>query len=222
MRWLVLCGLALVGIGVSACSAPAIAAQPTDGPGCLGVTAEVCVGWLRATMTLDENFLLGAMAHRHDTDVNGRPIGGGFVTIYAKLPGEFDAFVLLLHLRPDDTVQRVESNLLHNLIDARTERSYDASKLYDIVSRLLGRRCPGIGKIELYRFFENSVKPRITQQRQDFSSGINGLHRTLWHAAGVPYCGGVTLAYSHVLEWRGSNEPAAAAKRTQFSSIELQ
>jgi hypothetical protein len=221
MRWLVLYGLAL-GIWAFAYSAAANAAQPADGPGCLGVTAEECVRSLRATMTLNENFLAGAMAHRHDTDVNGRPIGGGFVTVYAKLPGEFDQFVLLLHLAPDDRVQRVESNLLHNLIDAQTERSYDASKLYDIASRLLGRRCPGIGKIELYRFFENSVKPRITQQRQDYSSGLNGLHRILWHAAGVPYCGGVALAYSHVLEWRGSNEPAAAAKRTQFSSIELQ
>jgi len=221
MRWLVLCGLAL-GIAASARSVPTIAAQPADGPGCLGVTAEACVGWLRATMTLDENFLAVAMARRHETDVNGRPIGGGFVTVYAKLPGELDAFVLLLHLRPDDTVQRVESNLLHNLLDAATERVYDESKLYEIVSRLVGRRCPGIRKIDLYRFFENSVKPRVTQQRQDFSSGINGLHRILWHAAGVPYCGGVALAYSHVLEWRGSNEPAAAAKRTQFSSIELQ
>ena len=221
MRWLVLCGLAL-GIGASAYSTPAIAAQPADGPGCLGVTAEECVRWLRATMTIDENFLVGAMAHRHDTDVNGRPIGGGFVTVYAKLPGEFDAFVILLHLQPDDRVQRVESNLLRNLLNAETERFYDASRLYDIVSRLLGRRCPGIRRIELYRFFENSVKPRITQQRQDFASGINGLHRILWHAAGVPYCGGVTLAYSQVLEWRGSKDAEAAAKRTQFSSIELQ
>src|SRR5579864_1339572 len=192
MRWLVLCGLAL-GIAASARSVPTIAAQPADGPGCLGVTAEACVGWLRATMTLDENFLAVAMARRHETDVNGRPIGGGFVTVYAKLPGELDAFVLLLHLRPDDTVQRVESNLLHNLLDAATERVYDESKLYEIVSRLVGRRCPGIRKIDLYRFFENSVKPRVTQQRQEFSSGINGLHRILWHAAGVPYSDAVTL-----------------------------
>jgi len=52
--------------------------------------------------------------------------------------------------------------------------------------------------------------------------GINGLHRILWHAAGVPYRGGVTLAYSQVFEWRGSNDPEAAAKRKQFASIELQ
>src|SRR5437016_6250223 len=124
MRWLRLCGL-LLGLAAGIGPAPANAAGPADGPGCLGVRAEECVRWLRATMTLDENFLAGAMAHRHDTDVNGRPIGGGFVTVYAKLPGELDNFVILLHLRPDDTVRSVESNLLLNAIAYETERFYD-------------------------------------------------------------------------------------------------
>ena len=221
MRWLVLCGLAL-GVAVCVRPAPAIAVQQADGPGCIGVAAEECVRWLRATMTVDENFLAGAMAHRHETDVNGRPIGGGLVTVYARLPGELFNFVILLHLRPDDTVRSVESNLLHDLLTTGTERLYDQSKLYDIVWRLVGRRCPGISKIELYRFFQNSVKPRITRQRQDFSSGLNGLHRIWSRAAGVAYCGGVNLAYTHLLEWRGAEEPAAAAKATEFSSIELQ
>src|SRR5947207_2648624 len=121
MRWLLLCGL-LLGISGGAYPAPAIAAGPAEGPGCVGVVAEECVRWLRATMTLDENFLVGAMAHRHDTDVNGRPIGGGFVTVYAQLPGELFSFVILLHLRPDDTVERVESNLLHDLLTVESER----------------------------------------------------------------------------------------------------
>jgi hypothetical protein len=221
MRWLLLCGLAL-GIAAGAPAAPASATQPTDGPGCLGVTVEECVRGLRATMTIDEHFLAASMAHRHDTDVNGRPIGNGLVTVYAKLPGELGSFVFLLHLRPNDTVQSVESNLLQDLLTARTEQFYDQSKLYDIVWRLVGRRCPGIAKLELYRFFENSVKPRITRQQQDLSTGFYGLHRIVSHAAGVPYCGGVTLAYTHLIEWRGSKDPETAAKRTQFSSIELE
>jgi hypothetical protein len=220
MRWLRLCGL-LFGLAAGALPTPAITANPADGPGCLGVLAEECVRWLRATMTLDENFLANAMAHRHDTDVNGRPIGGGLVTVYAKLPGQLDSFVILLYLRPDDTVLRVESNLRRSLNDARTEQAYDQSALYEIVSRLLGRRCPGISKLDLYRFFENSVKPRIKAERQDFSGGFSGLHRQLSHASGAPYCG-VTFGYTDLLEWRGAKESQAAAKRKNFSSIELQ
>jgi len=221
MRWLRLCCF-LLGLVAGAPATSAIAAVPADGPGCVGVSAEECVRWLRATMVLDERFVADAMARRHQTDVNGRPLGGGLVTVYGRLPQRMEQFVILLHLRPDDTVRSVESNLLLNLIEVRTEEVYDQSALYDIVWRLLGRRCPGIGKIQLYRFFENSVKPRITHRQEDLSSGLSGLHRIVSHAAGVPYCGGVTLSYTNLLQWRGGKNPAAVAKQKQFSSIELQ
>ena len=201
---------------------PAIAATPADGPGCLGVKVEECVRWLRATMAVDERFLAEALAHRHRTDVNGRPLSGGLVTVYGRLPERMEQFVILLHLRPDDTVKSAESNLLINLINVRTAEVYDQSGLYEMVWRLLGRRCGAIGKLDLYRFFENTVKPRITRQQEDLSSGINGLHRVLSHAGGVPYCGGVTFAYTNLFEWRGGKNSAAAAKPKQFTSIELQ
>src|SRR5260370_28260059 len=123
MRWLVRCGL-LLGIAGGPYPVPAIAAELADGPGCIGVMAEECVRWLRATMTLNENFLVGAMAHRHDTDVNGRPIGGGVVTVYAQLPGELYAVVIALHLRPDATGERVRSRLWHDVCSGDTERVY--------------------------------------------------------------------------------------------------
>jgi hypothetical protein len=200
---------------------PALAIGPADGPGCLGVTAEDCVRWLRATMVLDENFVAEAMARRHQVDVNGRPLGSGLVTVNAKLPQRVDQFVILLHLRPDDVVRRVESNLLINLVDARTEPVYDQSGFYDIVWRMLGRRCAGLNKLELYRFFENAVKPRIRQEQQDLSSGLWGLHRLVSHAAGVPYCG-ATFGYTVLTEWRGSAELKAGRNFKEFSSIALQ
>jgi len=221
MRWPLFRRLAIA-LAVGTLSAPAVGAQPGDGPGCIGVAAEECVRWLRATMMLNENSVADSMARRHQTDVNGRPLGGGLVTVYARLPERMEQFVILLHLRPDDTVQRAESNLLYNLIEAHTEPAYDRSELYEIVWRLLGRRCPGVTRIDLYRFFENSVKPRITHQPEDPSGGLSGRHRIASHADGVPYCGGVTLGYTNLLEWRGGTNPAAAVKRTQFSSIELQ
>lgn len=221
MRWLRLCSLVLA---LAACAVPmrAIAVGPADGPGCLGVTAEACVGWLRATMILDERFVAEAMARRHQTDVNGRPLSGGLVTVYGRLPQRMEQFVILLHLRPDDTVRSVESSLLRNLIEVRTEEVYDQSGLYEVVWRLLGNRCPVIAKLDLYRFFENSVKPRITHRQEDLSTGINGLHRLVSHSAAVPYCSGITLSYTNFFQWRGGKNPAAAARPKQFTSIELQ
>lgn len=204
-----------------AARAPASAIGAADGPGCLGVTTSQCISWLRTTMTLDESFLASALAQRHQVDVNGRPLGGGLLTVNAKLPDRVNQFVILLHLRPDDTVARVELNLLGNLLRARTEPVYDQSGFYDIVWRLLGRRCPGMTRLDLYRFFENQMKPRITEQRQDFAGGLLGMHRVVSHAAGVPYCG-VTFGYTNMLEWHGSGDPRAANRVKDFSSIELQ
>src|SRR5690349_6115770 len=122
MRWLRLSYLLL-----SLMATPAIAAGPADGPGCLGVTAEECVRWLRATMVLDERFLADALARRHQTDVNGRPLSGGLVTVYGRLPEPMEQFVILLRLRPDDIVKSAESNLLLDLINVHTAEVYDQS-----------------------------------------------------------------------------------------------
>ena len=205
-------------IGAAPVSASAVG--PADGPGCLGVPVDQCVAWLRATMQLDESFLADAMARRHQVDVNGRPLGGGLVTVNAKLPDRVNQFVILLHLRPDDTVGSVESNLLGDLLTARTEPVYDQSAFYDIVWRLVGRRCAGVTKPDLYRFFENAVKPRVTQERQDFSAGLFGMHRVISHATGVPYCG-ISFAYTNLLEWHGGKDLRAAQKLKDFSYIEL-
>jgi len=220
MRWLRLCGVACV---LVACfrPGPAGAVEPADGPGCLGVTVAECVGWLRATMTLDEGFLADAMARRHEVDVNGRPLGSGLVVVNGKLPERPGQFVILLHLGLGDIVKRVESNLTTRLTDARTEAAYDQSGLYQIVWRLLGRRCAGIVKLDLYRFFENSVKPRIRQEQQDLSKGLWGMHRLVSHASGVPYCG-VRFGYTGLTEWRGSADIRSARNPKEFSSIQLE
>ncbi len=208
---------------VAAClpGAPAMAVGPGDGPGCLGVAVVECVAWLRATMTLDENLLAQAMARRHEVDVNGQPLGSGLVIVNGKLPERPEQFVLLLRLGPGDTVRRVEANLTVRLTDARTEAVYDQSGFYEIVWRVLGRRCPGIAKLDLYRFFENSVKPRIRQEQQDLSKGLWGVHRLISHAAGVPYCG-VSFGYTGVTEWRGSSDIRSGRNFTDFAFIELE
>ncbi|MGD9614235.1 MAG: hypothetical protein AB7H90_11420 [Alphaproteobacteria bacterium] len=200
---------------------PARAVGPGNGPGCLGVAVTECVAWLRMTMTLDENFLAQAMARRHEVDVNGQPLGRGLVVVNGRLPERPEQFVLLLHLGTGDTVRRVESNLTIRLTDARTEAVYDQSGFYEIVWRVLGRRCPGIAKLDLYRFFENSVKPRIRQEQQDLSKGLWGVHRLISHAAGVPYCG-VSFGYTGMTEWRGSSDIRSGRNFRDFAFIALE
>ena len=220
MRWLRLGGAVCI-LAAFLRPGPAAAVGPADGPGCLGVTVAECVQWLRATMTLDESFLAGAMASRYQVDVNGRPLGSGLVAVNGKVPERPEQFVILLHLGPGDIVRRVESNLTTRLTDARTEPVYDQSGLYQIVWRLLGRRCAGITRLDLYRFFENSVKPLIRQEQKDLSKGLWGVHRLHSRAAGVPYCG-VRFGYTGLTEWRGSADIRSGRNFKEFSSIELE
>jgi hypothetical protein len=173
-------------------------------------------------MRLDEGFVAAAMARRHRVDVNGRPLGGaGILSLSGRLPGQIETTLVVLHVAPDDMVTLAEARLLRNLAAAQTEDEYDRSGLYELSARLLGRRCPNLVKLELYRFFENSVKPRIATERQDLSSGLQGLHRLQMHSPPLSYCN-ASFTYSQQIEWRGSADPLAAANVTGHASIALQ
>src|SRR3989442_2440792 len=220
MRWVAICAVLIL---LAACATPPgakLVANPAEGPGCLGVPAETCVRWLQATMALDEGFIPAALARRHRVDVNGRPLDGGLITLTGKVPGRLEPMVILIRLRPDDTVESVEASLPANLIMARTEDVYDQSGLYEIVARLLGYRCPGLARLDLYRFFENALKPRLVAQRPDVSAGLFGLHKLTSRAADVPYCG-ASFSYTNYTEWHGSAEIGAGRNYTGYSSIEL-
>ena len=213
--------IAMLLVGAAATPAPAqTAPNPSDGPGCLGVTAEACVQWLQATMRLDPGLTAGALARRHRVDVNGRRLGQDLVSLSGRLPGRTETLVLLVRLNPDDTVAGVESNLMRDLIPSVTETAYDQSGVYDIVVRILGRRCPSLTRIDLYRFIENVVKPRIKTDRRDLSAGLLGRHRQTARAADLPYCG-AHLTYTTYIEWTGANNMEAGRNVAGYWSIEV-
>jgi hypothetical protein len=224
MRWLPICGVVAA---LAAFLTPPAAAQsatapnPLDGPGCLGVPAEACVRWLQATMRLDEGLIPAALARRHRVDVNGRPLGGGgLVSLSGRLPGRTETLVMLVRLNPDDTVASVESSLMRDLIPAATEAAYDQSGVYDMVARILGHRCPALTRLDLYRFIENAVKPRIKSERRDLSAGLLGRHRLTARAADLGYCG-ARFTYTTYVEWTGANSMEAGRNVAGYWSIEV-
>ena len=223
-RALLICALLVTLAGGAAQAQNKIVPNLAEGPGCLGVAAETCVNWLRSTMNLDEGLIAAAMARRHRVDVNGKPLGAGLVSLSGKLPGHLEPMLIVLHLNPDDTVASAEASLLQNLFAAQTEADYDRSALYDMTARLLGRRCPGLVKLELYRFFENSVKPRIVAQKEDQPGRANGAQRVTLRAAGVPYCT-ASFTYVQQVDVRGSGQGKTGkgvSGASSYAAIELQ
>ncbi len=179
--------VAAMAVASASASAQQPVADPAQGPGCLGTPLTACIAWLRASMQLDEGRIASALSRSHWTDVNGKPFGAGLVDLSGRLPGRTQTQIMLLRLAPDNTVASVEASLLGDLIPARAAEAYDQSGVYDIVARILGRRCPGLERLALYRFIENAVKPRIKMERRDLSAGLLGRHRLTARATEVPY-----------------------------------
>ena len=221
MRWLAIGGFVTALAAASASATPQQpAADAAQGPGCLRQKVEACVQSLRASMQLDEGRLASALSRRHMTDVNGRPFGAGLVNISGRIPGRTQTQVMLLRLAADDTVASVEASLLGDLIPARAAEAYDQSGVYDIVARILGRRCPGLERLALYRFIENAMKPRIKMERRDLSAGLLGRHRLTARAADVPWCG-AHFTYTTFVEWTGANNMESGRNPAGYWSIEV-
>lgn len=195
-------------------------AQAPPSAGCVGATVTACVAGLRTSMVLDEGLLANALAQRRKTDVNGRPIGGG-MTIFARLPDRPDPVPIALTLTPDDRVATAAARLLHDPRLARTEQDYAETGLYELALRLAGNRCPDPAPLALYRFFENSVKPRLHTSREDLRGAFAGGHREVSVAERVPYCG-IAVTFIGVRTWSGADDSHFSQKVSRTEMIRFE
>jgi hypothetical protein len=195
-------------------------AQAPPATGCVGAPVDSCIAQLRASMKLEEGLLAGSLAERHHVDVNGRPLGG-IVTIIARLPGSTTPVNVILNLSSGDRVGAAAGTLLRDPRAARTEADYAATGLYDIALRLGGERCPDRTPLALYRFFENTVKPRIRVSREDVRGAYSGGHREIAAAERVPYCG-IHLTYIGLRQWSGPDDPAFASRASETDTIRFE
>ena len=213
---------ALVVVGLAG-AAPVAAQTPAPAPAaCLGGKAEPCVAALRGALTLDEEFIAASLERRHQVDVNGRSLGGGLMTVSGRLRGRREPLLVALHLSPDDTVRSVEAALPNDPVEARTEQEYADTGLYQMLSPLIGARCPEMATpLALYQFFENVVKPRMVTAREDAKGGLFGGHTVRTGADGVPFCG-VRFTVRRTLEWRGAADPHYARNPSGHFAIKLE
>jgi hypothetical protein len=197
------------------------AAVAVSGRGCVGRSVETCVGSLTASLSIDKGLLTSTLAERGRTDVSGSPIPARPIVVAGGLPGREERLVILLHPSADGTIAGAEATLLDDPTLARTEQDYDRTGLYEVVSRLLGRRCPQADRIQVYRFFENSVKPRIVTERAHGKRGIFAARNTvLSRAAKIPFCG-VRFSFAKLVTWKGTADATELRKFVTVSTIRL-
>jgi len=215
--------VATAGQGVAASSnPPAPAVSPEDAhAGCIHTDLRRCMISLGSAFWFEMNLVTRQIARRNELDVNGRTAHRDIV-IDAKPPRSLEMFGLTLTLAtpaPNDEVVKVALTLPHDPELAHTAAEYDRTLLYDVVSVVLGSRCPSLDRMTLYRFYENSLKP-LEVPRID--TRTEGLYYWLkWHVdtAQVPFCGAMFSVHRDS-DWQGPRlGPAKAYEKIEERAI---
>jgi hypothetical protein len=172
--------------------------------GCLQTELRLCMISLGAALMFDMNRVAEAIAKRNETDVNGKPVRRT-IDIAASAPGHHELVGIVLTLAspaPNDTVVKAELLLPADPDFAHTQAEYDKTYLYDVLVPLLGKRCPGLDRMTLYRFFENTLKPRETRKVDAQKPGVASHIVATTEAANVPFCGARFSLHKRA-EWNG-------------------
>ena len=180
--------------------------------GCLHTELRACMISLGSAFWFNMDLAAAQIAKRNELDVNGRTVHRR-IDIAAKVPGHTEMIDLTLTLAspaPNDQVVSVAVALPDNPDLARTASEYDKTYLYDVASAVLGARCPNLDRLALYRFYENSIKPREAVKVESERHGSFAQSKRTIDTPKMPFCGAMFSLHS-VVEWYG---PPDAPSRT--------
>jgi hypothetical protein len=213
--------LAGIGHGVAASAGPGYTAEEASA-GCYHTDLRVCVISLGAAFWFDMRTVAAQIAKRNELDVNGRTAHRK-ITIDARPPGQTDVIGISLTLAstaPNDRVEKIELDLPGNPELAHTASEYDGTRLYDVVSVVLGSHCPGLDRLALYRFYENSIKPREVVKTSVQKYGIFHYTRQSVDTEAQPFCGAMFSLHA-TTEFNGTPDmPNRSPKTLSFITIE--
>jgi hypothetical protein len=195
-----------LGAGWAVAASPSPAVSPEDKhAGCLHNDLRPCMIALGSTLFFDMNPVAAEIAKRNELDVNGRTAHRK-ILINGTFPGHREAIVITLTLgspAPNDTVVKTEVLLPRDPEIAHTPSEYDATYLYDVVSLLLGKACPALDKLTLYRFYENSLKPREVAKTEVHRNGLFNRTTLTVDTEKMPFCG-VMFSLHREIRWDGA------------------
>jgi hypothetical protein len=216
-------GLTL-GVGQIFAASPAPQYSPEEAhAGCLHTDLRPCMISLGTALYFDMNSVAQQIAKRNELDVNGKTAHRRIV-IDATAPGHRDRIAIILTLAspaPNDTVVGAEIWLTSDPDAAHTQSEYDATFLYDAVAALLGNRCPGLDRLGLYRFYENSVKPNETVKTEVVKRGIVNHTVVSIDTGKIPFCG-ILFSHHKRTEWNGQPDSPGAKSLKTGGHIELE
>lgn len=213
--------LALAG-GAASAADPTVKFSPEDAhAGCLRNDLRPCVIALGLTFWFDMKQVAPQIAIRNELDVNGGT-AHRHISITAAVPNHNERMHIMLTLgspSPNDQVIRAELRLPRDPNLAHTPSEYDKTWLYEAVSTLFGNKCAGLDRLTLYRFFENSVKPREKVKTEVIKYGIFNHTKQTMDSEKIPFCGFLVSVHGRA-EWEGPpDRPSKTADGAEFHIV---
>jgi hypothetical protein len=137
------------------------------------------------------------LVRKPSVDVNGKPLPPPLVLLYAYLPADAPPepgtnrpmIQIGIHVDAEHRVSDVNAILPVDPMLQSTAEDYARTGLYEVVAAVSRPRCPSLQPVEVYRFFENDMKPqaRFIGERKDKTLTDTTISRS--SVATATYCG---------------------------------
>lgn len=195
---------ALLVAGIALCAGklqaqPAASPDQPAAPGCVHNSIEYCLQVFRTGMSFDEASAQEQIDRANQKDINGKPLGMRYLTLDGHINGVDGFAMAMLQIGKDGNVESAHFSLPADPKNASTFDEYEKTGLFQALVMMAGVPCNGQQRPEIYRFFENTIKPKISRPQK--LSELNEAHASTNYvssAEGIPYCG-AKLSYSQVL-----------------------
>jgi hypothetical protein len=165
--------------------------------GCIGEDVYTCVASLSQGLTVSDYWREATLFRKPALDVNGKPLPPAPVLLFAYLPaaepptpGTKRPMIRIgIHVDPDHRVRDMSVFLPIDPTLQSTAEDYARTGLYEVLAAVGRPGCTNLQPLEVYRFFENEVKPqvRFTGERKDKTLIETTITRS--SAASAAYCG---------------------------------
>lgn len=213
--------VAAMGQGLATSSTPAISPEEAHA-GCYHTDLRPCMISLGSAFWFDMDYVASLIAKRNELDVNGNT-AHRTLKFDVKVPrksGPIGITLVLASPSPNDEVVKIRINLSDSPDRAHTPSEYDDTQLYSVVSVVLGKTCPHLDRLALYRFYENSIKPN---KKVKYDVRKYGIFRHTFEAIDtekMPFCGAMFSLHG-VYEFEGSPD-MPDRKPNGFTFIDIQ
>ena len=150
-------------------------------PACIGEDQYTCVASLEQQFAITDSYSgNNSVVEETSYDVNGKPVNAGKFEFVGYVPkpkldnGGVPLTVptkFAMSVSRDGSVSLLEAHLPSDPTFAHTQEEYDATDAYETVAAVSAKQCPTLGKAEVAKWIENTVKPNSKASHERIRRG---------------------------------------------------